>query len=146
MQSQLAGMVAGGLFEAVRLRVVLTESGLAWVAALRWSLDAAWEVMREDHPRLRRRPSEYVDEHVWFTTQPIEEPDDPQHLVYAIEQARLQKRLLFATDYPHWDFDSAQAGAAPGAGNRVAQRRAVRQRPGPVRAAPRTSCRPGRLT
>jgi uncharacterized protein len=62
--------------------------------------------MREDHPRLQRKPSEYVDEHVWFTTQPIEEPDAPEHLVYAIEQARLGERLLFATDYPHWDFDS----------------------------------------
>ena len=53
-----------------------------------------------------RRPSEYVREHVWFTTQPIEEPDDPKQLVWAIEQAGIGNRLLFATDYPHWDFDS----------------------------------------
>jgi uncharacterized protein len=79
---------------------------VASAAALRWTLDAAWELMHEDHPRVQRKPSEYIDEHVWFTTQPIEEPDDPQHLVYAIEQARLGDRLLFATDYPHWDFDS----------------------------------------
>ena len=107
MQGQLASMVAGGMFDAIPgLRVVLTECGVAWAAALRWSLDAAWELMRSDHPRLQRKPSEYIDEHVWFTTQPIEEPDDPQHLVYAIDQARLGDRLLFATDYPHWDFDS----------------------------------------
>jgi predicted TIM-barrel fold metal-dependent hydrolase len=100
-------MVAGGMFEAIPgLRVVLTECGVAWAAALTWSLDSAWELMREDHPRLERRPSEYVRDHVWFTTQPIEEPDDPQHLVWAIEHARLGDRLLFATDYPHWDFDS----------------------------------------
>jgi predicted TIM-barrel fold metal-dependent hydrolase len=100
-------MVAGGLFDAIPgLRVVLTECGVAWADALRWSLDAAWELLREDHPRLRRNPSEYIDEHVWFTTQPIEEPDDPRHLVYAIEQARLSGRLLFATDYPRWNFDS----------------------------------------
>ena len=107
MQTQLTNMVSGGMFEAVPgLRVVLTECGVAWAAALIWSLDAAWELMREDHPRLQRRPSEYIRDHVWFTTQPIEEPDDPQHLVWAIEQAGLGDRLLFATDYPHWDFDS----------------------------------------
>jgi uncharacterized protein len=107
MQSQLASMVAGGMFEAIPgLRVVLTECGVAWTAALLWSLDSAWELMREDHPGLPRRPSEYVRDHVWFTTQPIEEPEDPQHLIYAIQQARLEDRLLFATDYPHWDFDS----------------------------------------
>ena len=107
MQSQLANMVAGGMFEAIPgLRVVLTECGVAWAAALQWSLDAAWELMREDHPHLDRRPSEYIRDHVWFTTQPIEEPDDPKQLAWAIEQARLGDRLLFATDYPHWDFDS----------------------------------------
>jgi predicted TIM-barrel fold metal-dependent hydrolase len=106
-QGQVASMVTGGLFEEVPgVRVVMTESGIAWAAALRWSLDAAWELMRADHPRLTRRPSEYIDEHVWFTTQPIEEPAEPQHLMYAIEQAHLADRLLFATDYPHWDFDS----------------------------------------
>jgi predicted TIM-barrel fold metal-dependent hydrolase len=107
MQSQLTSMVAGGMFEAFPdLRVVLTECGLAWAAALRWSMDAAWELMRDDMPRLPRRPSEYVRDHVWFTTQPIEEPEDPQHLLYAIQHAQLEDRLLFATDYPHWDFDS----------------------------------------
>ena len=107
MQTQLASMVARGMFEAIPdLRVVLTECGVAWAPALIWSLDAAWELMREDHPRLKHRPSEYIRDHVWFTTQPIEEPDDPQHLIYAIDQARLGDRLLFATDYPHWDFDS----------------------------------------
>ncbi len=107
MQSQLASMVTGGMFETIPgLRVVLTECGVAWAAALAWSLDAAWEVIGDACSRLERRPSEYIREHVWFTTQPIEEPDDPQHLVWAIEQARLGDRLLFATDYPHWDFDS----------------------------------------
>ena len=86
--------------------MVLTECGVAWAAALLWSLDSAWELMRQDLPRLQRRPSEYVRDHVWFTTQPIEEPGNPQHLIYAIEEARLEDRLLFATDYPHWDFDS----------------------------------------
>ena len=107
MQAQLTSMVGGGMFDAIPgLRVVLVECGLAWAAALRWSLDAAWELMREDLSRLKRRPSEYVRDQVWFTTQPIEEPQEPRHLLHAIAQAQLEDRLLFATDYPHWDFDS----------------------------------------
>jgi uncharacterized protein len=111
MQTQLTSMVANGLFAAIPdLKVVLTECGVAWAAALRWSLDAAWEVMRDDMPELERAPSEYVRDHVWFTTQPIEEPDDPEQLVQTIRHAQLEDRLLFASDYPHWDFDSpAQA-------------------------------------
>jgi predicted TIM-barrel fold metal-dependent hydrolase len=43
-------------------------------------------------------------EHVWFTTQPIEEPDDPQHLAEIMDWVGWD-RLMFSTDYPHWDFD-----------------------------------------
>jgi predicted TIM-barrel fold metal-dependent hydrolase len=111
MQSQLANLVCEGVFEAIpTLKVVLTESGVAWSASLGWALGSAWELLREDVAPLDRRPSEIVQEHVWFTTQPIEEPDDPQEFAQMLEHAGLADRLLFATDYPHWDFDSpAQA-------------------------------------
>jgi hypothetical protein len=39
-------------------------------------MDKHWERMRKETPQVKRPPSEYVREHVWFTTQPIEEPDD----------------------------------------------------------------------
>ena len=88
MQSQLTSMVASGMFAALPdLRLILTECGMSWAAALRWAMDAAWDLMGADHPHLERRPSEYMRDHVWFTTQPIEEPADPRHLLYAIEQA-----------------------------------------------------------
>jgi predicted TIM-barrel fold metal-dependent hydrolase len=100
-------MVCEGVFEAIpKLRVVLTEGGVTWVVSLRWGLDAAWSLLRESVPNLERRPSEVIHERVWFTTQPIEEPDDPNEFVQALEQGQLADRLLFATDYPHWDFDS----------------------------------------
>jgi predicted TIM-barrel fold metal-dependent hydrolase len=53
---------------------------------------------------LRRLPSEYVREQVWLTTQPMEEPERRRHLTDAIGWIGWD-RLLFATDYPHWDFD-----------------------------------------
>jgi predicted TIM-barrel fold metal-dependent hydrolase len=111
VQNQLLSLVCEGVFEAIPdLRIVLTEGGAAWVASVRWTLDGAWSLLRDEVPHLRRPPSEYIRDHVWFTTQPVEEPDDPALFPRALEHGQLQDRLLFATDYPHWDFDSpAQA-------------------------------------
>lgn len=107
METQLLNMVCDGVFEAVPdLKFVVTECGVAWVVALRWSLDNAWHMLRDGLPHLDRRPSELIDEHVWFTTQPIEEPELPVHFLQTIQHGGLADRLLFSTDYPHWDFDA----------------------------------------
>ncbi len=42
-----------------------------------------------------------------MTTQPIEEPDHPDDLVRTINWIGVD-RVLFATDYPHWDFDEPE--------------------------------------
>jgi uncharacterized protein len=45
-----------------------------------------------------------VRENFWFTTQPSEEPDNAKHLRSVLEWIGID-RLLFSSDYPHWDFD-----------------------------------------
>jgi predicted TIM-barrel fold metal-dependent hydrolase len=60
--------------------------------------------MRDEVPHVKRPPSEYVREHFWFTTQPMEEPPNRADLKELINWVGWD-RLLFATDYPHWDFD-----------------------------------------
>jgi hypothetical protein len=108
MQNTLASLVFEGVFERFpKLKVVMIEGGFAWAPALCWRMDKHWERMRQETPHLKRPPSEYVREHVWFTTQPIEEPDDPQHLADIIGWLGWD-RLMFSTDYPHWDFDHPQ--------------------------------------
>ncbi len=72
--------------------------------ALAWRLDAQWLKLRAALPRVKRPPSEYIRSQVWFTTQPMEEPERREHLLDTIEWMGWD-RLLFATDYPHWDFD-----------------------------------------
>ena len=59
---------------------------------------------RHETPHLKRRPSEYIREHVWVTTQPMEEAEKPAHVIDSMEWIGWD-RILFATDYPHWDFD-----------------------------------------
>jgi hypothetical protein len=45
-------------------------------------------------------------EHFWFTTQPIEEPERAEWLPQLLDELAMPDRALFATDYPHWDFDA----------------------------------------
>jgi predicted TIM-barrel fold metal-dependent hydrolase len=73
--------------------------------ALMWRLDRVWEAMHEHAPHLQRRPSEVIREHLWFTTQPFDEPEKPEYLLQLLEQLDMSDRVMFASDYPHWDFD-----------------------------------------
>ena len=104
-QAILASMVLEGVFERLpTLKVVLIEAGFAWLPALCWRLDKLWARMRDEVPHVKRPPSEYIKSQVWLTTQPMEEPEPRKHLLDAIDWIGWD-RLLFATDYPHWDFD-----------------------------------------
>jgi predicted TIM-barrel fold metal-dependent hydrolase len=105
MQSTLTSLVLEGVFERFpKLKVVLIEGGFAWAPALCWRMDKSWERMRAEVPHVKRPPSEYVRKHVWFTTQPIDEPDKPEHLTDIMKWIGWD-RIMFSTDYPHWDFD-----------------------------------------
>ena len=68
-------------------------------------MDRYWEAFRDELPHVRRPPSEYVLERVRFTSQPIEEPSDKADLATALAWAHAGTLLMFATDYPHWDYD-----------------------------------------
>jgi predicted TIM-barrel fold metal-dependent hydrolase len=73
-----------------------------------WKLDQSWAALRREVPWLKRPPSEYVRENVRFGTQPIEEPPDPKQLLQIIDMLGSDAMLMFATDYPHWDFDAPE--------------------------------------
>jgi predicted TIM-barrel fold metal-dependent hydrolase len=104
-QAVLTSMVIEGVFERFRnLKVVMIEAGFGWVPALSWRLDKHWDRLRDEVPHLKRPPSEYVREHFWFSTQPVEEPANPEDLTTICDWIGWH-RLVFATDYPHWDFD-----------------------------------------
>jgi predicted TIM-barrel fold metal-dependent hydrolase len=115
--SVVPSLIYNGVFDRFpKLRIVFTEMGWTWVAPFSWRLDASWRVLKDEVPELERLPSEYLREHCWFTTQPITEPERPEWLerLYAqLERAGFGSRLLFSSDYPHWDFDSPDEAIPP---------------------------------
>jgi predicted TIM-barrel fold metal-dependent hydrolase len=115
MQAQVVSFVFEGVFARFpNLKVVLIEGGMAWLPALLWRMDRAWERLRAEVPHVTRPPSEYVREHVWLTTQPMEEPPHRRHFRQFLDQLGMDDRLMFATDYPHWDFDAPDHALPPG--------------------------------
>ncbi|MBS0242239.1 MAG: amidohydrolase family protein [Proteobacteria bacterium] len=53
---------------------------------------------------MKRPPREYVSERVRFSTQPLDEPRNLDHLKQLIMMLG-PEHLVFSTDYPHWDND-----------------------------------------
>jgi predicted TIM-barrel fold metal-dependent hydrolase len=113
-QDQVVSFVCEGVFERFpTLKIVLIEGGFGWLPALMWRLDASWKRLKDEVPQLKRAPSEYIREHFWTTTQPVEEPHRPSDFPILLRHLDMTDRLMFATDYPHWDFDAPDQ-ALPG--------------------------------
>lgn len=55
-------------------------------------------------PFLRERPSHYLKQY-YYGTQPIEEPHDPAVVAKIVELYDGATKTLFASDWPHHDFD-----------------------------------------
>ncbi len=108
--THVASMIAHGVFEKwPDLYFVVIECGVAWVPSLMWRLDANFKALRKETPWLKMLPSEYCARNVRFTTQPLEQPANNQHLWSTLEAMDGKNTLMFASDYPHWDYDSVDS-------------------------------------
>jgi len=104
-QAQIASLVLEGVFERYpELKIVMIEAGFGWMPPLGWRMDKNWKKLKSEVPHLKKAPSEYMREHIWVSTQPMEETDTPEQLIDTMAWIGWDK-IMYASDYPHWDFD-----------------------------------------
>src|SRR5437764_8715758 len=104
-QAQVASLILEGVFERYpELKIVMIEAGFGWMPSLGWRLDKNWTRLKDEVPHLKKARSEYLREHFWVSTQPMEETKDPEHLLDTMGWVGWD-RIMFSSDYPHWDFD-----------------------------------------
>ena len=105
-QSQVASLICEGVFaKHPGLKVVLIESGVTWLPGFLWRFGKFWRGLRTEVPWVDRAPLEIVRDHFRLTIQPFDAPDSPDAVERAIEHLRSDDLLLYASDYPHWQFD-----------------------------------------
>ena len=100
----LTNWVINGLPERFpKLNVLWVESGLAWLPFIMQRLDNEYLMRSSEAPLLKRMPSDYIRE-MFFTSQPMERTSE-KLLDATMEAISAETQLLYASDWPHWDFD-----------------------------------------
>jgi uncharacterized protein len=109
-QTQLTSLMAEGVFAKFPdLTVVLLESGVTWLPGYLWRLTKFWKGLRSEVPWVADPPASIVRERVRLTLQPFDGPPDAATLTRFMEHMGSDELLLFATDYPHWQFEGMAA-------------------------------------
>jgi predicted TIM-barrel fold metal-dependent hydrolase len=109
-ENALMSLIAEGVFSRYpALRVAFLESGYMWLPSFMWRAGKTWRGVRPEVPWVDRPPAEYVREHVRFSIQPHDAPPAADDLRAVLEQIGSDDVLLFATDYPHAQFEGMSA-------------------------------------
>lgn len=109
-QSQLGSLVCEGAFAKFpNLKVVLLESGVTWLPGFLWRLSKFWRGVRAEVPWVDRSPADIVRDHVRLTIAPFDAPPDANVVERIVDHLRSDDILLYASDYPHWQFDGDDA-------------------------------------
>jgi predicted TIM-barrel fold metal-dependent hydrolase len=102
---QLTNLVYNGIPERFpNVPVLFMEAGVSWLAFLVGRLDNEYRLRSSEAPLLTGMPSDYIRD-FFYTSQPLDLLDDPDQNRMLFELIRGETQLLYASDYPHQDFD-----------------------------------------
>jgi predicted TIM-barrel fold metal-dependent hydrolase len=105
--AHVASLICEGVFEKFpKLKFLFIEHDTFWVPGFMWHMDADWKSVRDYTPWVKRLPSEYIRQHIRFGCQPMEQPPTLADLKKFLEWLHADEVLVYASDYPHWDWDN----------------------------------------
>lgn len=104
MMNMLRMIETGVPIRYPNLKFAFMEGGLSWIPFMMMRLDKEYSERRRDIPFFEDRPSKTISQ-FYFGTQPIEEPENPADFLKLIELYGGQDTTMFASDWPHHDFD-----------------------------------------
>jgi uncharacterized protein len=120
-EDQLLSLVSNGVFvKFPDLKFVFLESGVSWLPPFIWRAVKTWRGVRAEVPWVKQSPAEIIREHIRVTTQPFDAPDQ-ETVERIVEQVDCDEMFLFASDYPHWQFEG-DAVIPPGISGTLADR------------------------
>src|SRR5712692_2049788 len=96
----MVGLIYGGVPEVFpKMKIAILEGCCGWIPFLMDRMDEEFEKRgQREAPLLKRKPSEYIASEQFFYGMEIDESTVP----YVIQRIGAD-RLLYASDYPHWD-------------------------------------------
>jgi predicted TIM-barrel fold metal-dependent hydrolase len=104
-EDQLLSLISNGVFNKFpELKFVLLESGVTWLPNFLWRAVKTWRGVRAEVPWVNRSPADIIRHNIRLTIQPFDAPDRDA-VERIVEQIDADHMLLFASDYPHWQFD-----------------------------------------
>jgi predicted TIM-barrel fold metal-dependent hydrolase len=103
---QMTNLIINGIPERFPdLKFIFIEAGVAWIPFMMLRLDSDYIYRSSDAPLLTKKPSEYI-KNFYFTTQPLEYTNNMDYLQSVFNMFDAENQLLYASDYPHQDFDT----------------------------------------
>jgi hypothetical protein len=104
-EDQLLSLISNGVFNKFPdLKFVLIESGVSWLPNFLWRSVKTWRGVRAEVPWVNRSPADIIRNNIRLTIQPFDAPDRDA-VERVVEQIDADHMLLFASDYPHWQFE-----------------------------------------
>jgi uncharacterized protein len=101
-----ASLICEGVFEKFpTFKLLFIEHGVFWVPGLMWHLDGDWKGLRDDTPWVKKLPSEDLRQHIRFGSQPMPNVPTKADLKTFLQWMWADEVVVFASDYPHWDWD-----------------------------------------